>query len=201
MVVSHRKKCIFIHIPKTAGTSIEQFIKDDNKNDLEYLGVRGNRSMHHFTALELKMELKYIFDLYYKFSIVRNPYDRLLSEYYWTPIPNVGFKAGKSKFEFLNYVADTVKNKKYFDNIYNDHFIPQHQFLFNNKKLLVNEVFKYEDLSRASDYLKKKLNIEKELPYLNNSKLNIKKDYWNLRQKERIYKLYKNDFIIFNYEK
>jgi hypothetical protein len=27
MVVIHKKKCIFVHIPKCAGTSMEQFLK------------------------------------------------------------------------------------------------------------------------------------------------------------------------------
>ena len=43
-----------------------------------------------------------LFKKYYKFSVVRNPYDRLLSEYYWCKIPNVGYKFGKTKMEFLN---------------------------------------------------------------------------------------------------
>jgi hypothetical protein len=201
MVVSHNKKCIYIHIPKTAGTSIEQFIKDGHRNDLEYHGVRYNRSMHHFTALELKKELGYIFNLYYKFSIVRNPYDRLLSEYYWTPIPEAGYKSGKTKFEFLNYVTDVVKNNKYFDNIYNDHFIPQYLFIYQGKKLLVDQLFKYEDLEWIIQYLKKKLQLEGNFPHLNKTKSYIKKEDWNDKQKERIYKLYKNDFIIFNYTK
>lgn len=198
MVVCYNKKCIFIHIPKTAGTSVEQFLKDNGKNEIEYLGVQNNRSMHHYTALELKKLEPRIFDIYYKFSIVRNPYDRLLSEYYWCPIPDVGFKYGKTKVEFLNYVSKVVKGKRYFENIYNDHFIPQYMFLYNNK-LLVDQLFKYEDLEWVIDYLKKKLNIERNFPSLN--KFKITKSEWNENQKNRIYKLYKNDFILFNYEK
>ena len=201
MVVCHEKKCIFIHIPKTAGTSIEQFLREKNKNDLEFIGLKNNRSMQHYRAIELKIQLGYIFNLYYKFSIIRNPYDRLLSEYYWTPIPNVGYKYGKTKFEFLNYVTDVIKNNKIFENKYNDHFIPQYLFLYQGKKLLVDQIFKYEDLEWVENYLKKKLNIDNNLPFLNKSKLNIEKEDWNPRQKERIYKLYKPDFLIFNYEK
>lgn len=202
MVICHEKKCIFIHIPKTAGTSIEQFLKDNGKNSIEYLGVRNNRSLHHLTAFELKKELPFYFNKYYKFSIIRNPYDRLLSEYYWTKIPKVGFKSNQSKDDFLTYVSNVVKHKLYFDNIYNDHFIPQYLFIYNNKKkILVNQLFKYEDLDWVINYLKKKLNINCNLPHLNKSVKDIDKIDWTEKEKERIYNIYKNDFIIFNYLK
>ena len=199
MVFLRELKCIFIHIPKTAGTSIEQFLKDNNKNELEYLGVRNNRSLQHLTALELSKEIPYVFKIYYKFSFVRNPYDRLLSVYYWTPIPNVGYKYGKTKAEFLNFVTNLIKNKRFFNNVYVDHFAPQYLFLYGNRKLLVDEVFKYEKLDESVKYLKEKFGINNELPILNKSK--TKKEDWNERQKERIYKLYMTDFIIFGYSK
>jgi hypothetical protein len=201
MVICHEKKCIFIHIPKTAGTSIEQFLKEKGKNNIEYIGVRNNRSLQHLTAFELKRELGPIFTNYYKFSIIRNPYNRLLSEYYWTPL-NIGYKAGETKADFITHVANIVKNKLYFNNIYNDHFIPQYLFLYGNgKNILVDNVFKYEDLDESIKYLKHKINIDNDLPFLNKSKGDIVKTYWNNRQKERIYKIYQKDFIVFNYEK
>jgi hypothetical protein len=199
MVVCHEKKCIFIHIPKTGGTSIEQFIRDYEQNNLLFFGVRNNRSLHHLMAYELKLMIPYVYKRYYKFSIVRNPYDRLLSEYYWNPSHNLGYKYGKSKKHFLENVSKIVKKKRYFDNIYNDHFIPQFLFLYNKNKLLVDQLFKYEDLKWVSFYLKKKLNIKREFPYLNKS--NIKKEDWNEEEKELIYNLYKNDFVYFGYNK
>jgi hypothetical protein len=201
MVVCYDLKCIYIHIPKTAGTSIEQFLKDNGKNSIDYLGVRNNRSLHHLLATELRKELPFLFKKYYKFSLVRNPYDRLLSEYYWTPIPGIGYKSGQSKADFITYVSNVVNKKLYFDNIYNDHFIPQVDFLYSGKNLLVDQIFRYEDLDWVVQYLKKKLNINNDLPYLNKSKNSIKKIEWNEKQKERIYKIYFRDFINFNYQK
>jgi hypothetical protein len=199
MVVCHEKRCIFIHIPKTGGTSIEQFIKDNDKNNLLFIGVRNNRSLHHLTAKELKLIIPYIYIKYYKFSIVRNPYDRLLSEYYWNPSINLGNKYGKSKKHFLENVTKIVKNQNYFNNIYNDHFIPQYNFLYDKNKLLVNHLFKYEDLEWVSNFLKKKLNIKRDFPYLN--KNTIEKESWNEEEKELIFNLYKNDFLYFGYQK
>jgi len=200
MVVCDKKRCIFIHIPKTAGTSIEQYLQDKGKNEITFRGVHKNRSMHHYTALELKKFVPIIFNHYYKFSIIRNPYDRLLSEYYWTPVPNLGFKYGKTKADFLHQVIDIVRKKKYYENIYYDHFLPQYRFVYHDKKLLVDQIFKYEDLDWVTNYLKKKLEINMDFPTFN--KTNKKKDdNWTENQKRKIYNLYKNDFLIFNYEK
>jgi len=199
MVLCHEKSCIYIHIPKTAGTSIEQFIRDNDTNNLLFIGVQNNRSLQHLTAYELRLMIPQFYKTYYKFSIVRNPYDRLLSEYYWNPSKNLGYKYGKSKKDFLEKVKDIVKNNKYFYNIYNDHFIPQYNFLFYKNKLLINQLFKYEDLEWVTKYLKKKLNIRRNFPILN--KNNIEKEEWTNEEKEIIYDLYKNDFIHFNYNK
>ena len=201
MVVCNNKKCIFIHIPKTAGTSIEQFLKDKGLNDIMFHGVHNNRSLHHLTAIELKQNIPIMFKEYYKFSIVRNPYDRLLSEYYWTPVPNLGFKYGISKAEFLHKVINIVKNKRYFNNIYFDHFIPQYMFLYGGDKMIIDEVFKYEALKDATEYLKNKLSINMDFPYFNKNKSTVMDNGWNERKKEKIYNLYKNDFIRFGYEK
>jgi len=200
MVVIHKKKCIFVHIPKCAGTSMEQFLKDYGNNDIDYFGVFNNRSLHHLTAYELLMSLrKKKFGKYYRFSIVRNPYDRLLSEYYWCPLINIGYKYNKTKDNFLKYVIFLFKNKNKMLSVYNDHFIPQYDFLYENNNLIVNNIFKYEHFSYVNDFLKKKLNINNDFITIN--KTNFEKEDWTTEQKELIYKLYKNDFILFNYKK
>ena len=200
MVICHNKKCIFIHIPKTAGTSIEQFIKDNDKNPIILTGVQDGRSRRHFTALDIKLLFPDLFKQYYKFSVVRNPYDRLLSEYYWCKIPNVGYKFGKTKIEFLNYVSNVIKQKTYFTNIFHDHFIHQYMFLYNHQnKLLVNNLFKYEHLDSAIEFIKKKLYINQNLNQLN--KTTAEKTDWSIEEKEIVYELYKKDFMYFQYKK
>jgi len=199
MVVCFIRKIIFIHIPKTAGSSIEHLLRDNDRFQLDFIGVRNGRSTHHYMGIELKLILKNMYNKFYKFSFVRNPYDRLISEYFWCKIKGVGYKYGKTFDEFLNYVSDVVNNKKYYENIFNDHFIPQYSFLFYNKKLLVNNIFKYEDIEKVIPMLKKKIKINTEIQHLNKSE---KKDITLTEiQKNRIYELYKIDFQTFNYEK
>jgi hypothetical protein len=199
MVVCHTRKIIFIHIPKTAGSSIEHLLRDEGRYELDFIGVRNGRSTHHYMGIELKMILKELYPKYYKFSFVRNPYDRIISEYFWCRIKDVGYKFNKTFDEFLDYVEDVIKNKKFFKPIENDHFIPQYSFLFFNNKLLVNNIFKYEDIETIVPLIKKKLKINTVLQHLNKSNKN--EITLTDQQKERIYNLYKNDFQTFNYEK
>ncbi len=199
MVVCHMRKIIFIHIPKTAGSSIEHLLRDEGRYELDFIGVRNGRSTHHYMGIELKMILKDLYPKYYKFSFVRNPYDRLISEYFWCRIKDVGHKFNKTFDEFLDYVEDVIKNKKFFKPIENDHFIPQYSFLFFNNKLLVNNIFKYEDIETVAPLIKKRLKIKTTLQHLNKS---VKNEITlTQEQKDRIYNLYKIDFETFNYEK
>jgi hypothetical protein len=199
MVVCHIRKIIFIHIPKTAGSSIEHLLRDEGKYELDFIGVRNGRSTHHYMGIELKLILKELYPTYYKFSFVRNPYDRLISEYFWCRLNNVGHKFNKTFDEFLDYVEDVIKNKNFFKPIENDHFIPQYSFLFFNNKLLVNNIFKYEDIETVAPLIKKRLKINTVLQHLNKSKKN--EITLTQEQKDRIYNLYKIDFQTFNYEK
>jgi hypothetical protein len=199
MVVCHIRKIIFIHIPKTAGSSIEHLLRDEGKYELDFIGVRNGRSTHHYMGIELKMILKELYPTYYKFSFVRNPYDRLISEYFWCRINNVGHKFNKTFDEFLDYVEDVIKNKKFFKPIENDHFIPQYSFLFFNNKLIVNNIFKYEDIETVAPLIKKRLKIKTSLQHLNKS---VKNEITlTQEQKDRIYNLYRIDFETFNYDK
>jgi len=64
-----REKCIFIHIPKTAGTSVNK-------------ALFGNRGGGHKSARYYKQIFGVsTYKRYFKFTFVRNPYSRLLSAY------------------------------------------------------------------------------------------------------------------------
>ena len=63
-MITHDHKLIFVHIPKCAGRSICSFF---------------NQRFDHFTLAYYKKEYAKAFYTYNKFSIVRNPYARLVS--------------------------------------------------------------------------------------------------------------------------
>lgn len=67
-MINYTLRCIYIHIPKTAGNSI---------NRVFGLSWENHKDLQRYTA-ELSPA---IIAGYYKFAIVRNPWDRLLSDY------------------------------------------------------------------------------------------------------------------------
>ena len=99
MPIIHNLKAIFIHIPKTAGTSIEYTLIDnadkrnykieDEKN--WYGNVKSPSKLYkskfcyeldHSTLRYMKNNCKFYDKTYFKFSFVRNPYARLVSEFH-----------------------------------------------------------------------------------------------------------------------
>ena len=89
------KDILFIHIPKTGGTVIEDELKEiyeqslwcrlPNKNIILPYPANNVSPQHLYysTILKYKKELNINFDKVKVFSIVRNPYDRIISDLLW----------------------------------------------------------------------------------------------------------------------
>lgn len=71
-MISHEFKCIFIHIPATAGTSIEEWIVGRDWWEV-------SPPTKHMLASQARREYSEYWDDYFKFSIVRDPVMRMKS--------------------------------------------------------------------------------------------------------------------------
>ena len=91
-MISYEKRCIFIHIPKCGGTSIENIIWPDTEQRTErnlwmgfvskYHNKYQTGGLQHLLARQVLEEVgKDVFDSFYKFVIVRNPWDRIVSQF------------------------------------------------------------------------------------------------------------------------
>jgi hypothetical protein len=71
-MINHKIKCIFIHIPRTGGSSIEETL-----HGADWWQVKA--STKHLIASTAKRIYSEYWDDYFKFSFVRNPWDRMRS--------------------------------------------------------------------------------------------------------------------------
>ncbi|HED6852195.1 TPA: sulfotransferase family 2 domain-containing protein, partial [Campylobacter coli] len=192
----HEKyKCIFIHVPKAAGSSIERVIYQTDK----WL-------VGHVKASDYVKFDKDKFESCFSFGFVRNPYDRVVSAYHYLKndssdpcdikwgrlhINNLTFE------EFILRLQDEEFKEKI---LLKNHFSFQYKYLCDeNMNILVNFVGKFEQLN--SDF-KKILNIlhrEDSLVHVNKSKHLNYRDYYNSQTYKIIREIYRYDFEIFDY--
>lgn len=96
MIVNHTHKFIFVHVPKSAGTSVtELFSQYSSYRDLEVGGTALGEVLQnefkrrygltkHATAGEIRAIVGApLWDAYYSFGIVRNPYARAQSTFHF----------------------------------------------------------------------------------------------------------------------
>lgn len=197
------KNLLFIHIPKTGGTVIEYKIKDKYKKQSLYSGFT-NRLLdppydkislqHQFytTIYQFKNKLNINFDNIKIFSVVRNPYDRIISDLFWLKLIKKNF----TDEQVYNVIKNNYLDRDDLDN----HNKPQYKFIVDeNSELIKNiKIFNTETLNESNDELNKFLEFD-----INIKQTTVNKDYSNYLNKDSISLInnfYKKDFELFNYK-
>jgi hypothetical protein len=203
-MISHKYKCIFIHIPRTGGSSIEKFIQGQDQWNI-------NPKEKHLTCSQTKEKYKEYWDDYFKFSFVRNPYERTVSclnfsDYFGLSLDKnycIDFSKYKEKFGF-------PKTIEYDHRFYLKKNITENTKLISNciysniLDLSIDRIFKFEELESSVKELRKILSIsnqkfptvQKGSDKLKTLKNQILKQKINIKN---INELYLEDFKTYKY--
>lgn len=193
-----RQKSIFVHIPKAAGISVCRSLF----NSL----CGAHTTMRAYQVIFSKQE----FDLYFKFSFVRNPWDRLFSAYNF--LIQGGRSPGDRKWseenlrafpDFNSFVRGWVTVKNIWTYM---HFQPQYQFLRipGDDRLQVDFLGFYENIEEDFSYVARRLALD-PLPALSHHNETegqsfSYRDAYTKETREIVEDVYADDIRTFGYD-
>ncbi len=217
MPVSHPHKTIFVHIPKTAGTSVEAVLgmHGDKKDigvvpyfnqELDHERLYGG-PLQHMTAQGIRVTLNddNAFKSYFKFTIVRNPWDRLVSALAWTGQKWArGEELTPADFEQQVRAAHAMFVTAASSGIPASlpHFLyPQCLYVLDaEQRMLVDYVAKYENLSADWRVICARLGLDLELPLRMKSHHRHYRDYYSQETRGMVAQMYAADVSLLQYE-
>lgn len=215
-MISHHDKCVFVHVPKCAGQSIEMFFLARvglewetraplllRPNDVPALGPPRLAHLKAHEYVEKKWMTPAQFDEYFKFAFVRNPWDRIASFYRF-----LGFDRRCSFSRFVvKHLPGEIEKRRWF-------LCPQAEYLYGtDDKLLVDFVGRFESLAQDFASACQQMGMsDATLPHVNDSKRTRPgvmrwitrpslpyRDMYDERSKQVVASLYQADVEAFKY--
>jgi len=180
------KNYVFIHINKTAGTSI--------------INIIGKPFRKHLTVKEvIKVIGQKKWEEAFKFAVIRNPWDKVFSQYKHSF--NMFSDLAEKKIEFKDWVACTYgepKNKIYYKRP--QMFLPHVEWLKNYEgKIDVDKIIRYENLNEGINDVFRILEIDHVLPHLNSTYITNYRDFYDDETKQIITDWFHEDIKEFGY--
>lgn len=190
----HQLKCIFIHIPKCAGMSVSEGL---------FGGEVGHRPARWFELYD-----KERFQSYFKFTFVRNPWDRLVSAFFYlkqggmTPQDKTWAGRHLARFDtFDAFVRSLVDPKFRRVALAWPHFAPQLDYIRDcSGRICVDYCGRVESFSRDYDRVCSILGVPARVRDTNRSSHDEYYTYYTRESVEIVRDVYREDVAAFNYE-
>ena len=185
-------RSIFIHVPKCAGTSVARSIYGSSDSHLP---------ISRYAAFDPKR-----FEHYFKFTFVRNPWDRLLSAYTYlapgakgeTPWSHQNLREFRDFEAFVLALRDPATRKRVLRFL---HFRPQISWLTLPGGAIPPLDFtgRFERLAEDFDAIVTRLGVDAELPRLNASNAGPYREAYSTQMRNVVAEVYERDIRAFGY--
>ena len=204
-MISEELNCIFVHIPKTGGTSIENAIwgPDWSQRTEEQLWMGNVRpgfnkyqsgGLQHLLATQIRKEVgEQKFDSCFRFTFVRNPWDKAVSQYCYIKsrpmlLKHMGLSRWSSFGRYLKVISqDHEKHVQSFE---------QCKFIFDDQgNRLVDYVGRFETLAQDFRVVADKIGLPNlKLPHdMKSARRQHYSKYYNAKRADVISKVYARD--------
>jgi len=225
MIVSHKHKFIFLAVAKTGTTSIEKvlngyveepFFTDDMADNMGHERfdkggwiTRKSRThplRKHTSAQELKAYLEeqgWDWDSYFKFGFVRNPWSKILSQYYFILEQSRREVSEGARDWDKFWIKDCQENMaKHPDfNTYASSYKWEMTPLLMVDGKFIDFIGRFENLQVDFNYVCDRIGIPRQtLPVTNKTKHGNYHDYYNDESREAVRRNFETDIKNFGYE-
>jgi len=193
-MISIAHQYIFIHITKCGGTTIEDTLLDEScilcKNSFPH-NWKVSYPLNHLTLDDIQKSkiIHTNFNKFYSFTFVRNPFDRLVSQFFYLK-PRLKLSDDiKGGLIYLSNYSD--------QGIMGNHCMSQHKFINDQ----INFIGYFENLQQDFNIVCDKIGIpQQELPHKNKSNHKHYSEYYDDETREIVAKKYAKDIEYFGYK-
>jgi len=206
MIISDKHQFIFVHIPKSGGTScrtaLSQILAQKEKTHWA-----ASKTTKHETLKQVKDRFEQTkkgwwlfrqkFDNYFKFGFVRNPWCRMVSFYHYLKKTEIKPEI-KQINSFEHFITEMGQQKEWIIKLYS--MQPQYHFLIDHDgKMIADFVGRYERLEEDFNQVCVRLKLKLNLPHLNTSSHRPYQAYYNEKSKELVRQRFFKDIEYFDY--
>ena len=216
MVISYKHKFIFFHVAKVAGLSIKKALqpytqeldKYKTKRPAKFIDNQPNQlydmwvaSTTHITAQNAQKQLpKEIFDPFYKFAFVRNPWEWQVSMYHFIlkETKHINHKRVKSMANFDDYITWVIhRSRKTYPKGATK--MQKDMIVDCNDKIIIDFVGRYENLTEDFQKICQQIGIDATLPAINKTTHKNYSTYYSAKSKKMVENYFEVDINLFGY--
>jgi hypothetical protein len=215
MILDDNNKFLFIHIPKTGGSTIKNSLVYEKSNN-QYTSLRQVIQINqpkklikiddedriinsHNSIYQISRSVR--IDNYFKFAFVRNPWDRIVSYYHY--LIQYWDLSKDHPLTFRDWVLNSQSKEEHSFLDHHNARMTQFNYVSNpkTKELLLDFIGRFENLQEDFDKVCKIIDIpsQKLIP-INTSRHEHYTKYYNEDTKNIIGDYYRKDVEYFGYE-
>jgi hypothetical protein len=201
MIINHKHRFLFVHIQKTAGTSVTEAL-----NQLE-----GSQQLGYHHSMIDTIE-NAVYDGYFVCCFVRNPFDRLVS--WWNMMTHKGMHNDFSRYllsrsnsfsEFLDcteMIDEQNPLERWMDQPYPKSiaFNQLDYIIGKNGRLDVHFIGRFESLQADFKRVSDAIGVQMELPHSNAFERRHYREYYSPGDVDKVRRMYKRDLKFFGYD-
>lgn len=184
--VDTKERLVFIHIPKTGGTSFQEMFALSGRGHIRAADIPQTKNTH-------------------RIAICRNPYSRAVSAFRYLTnrkrLPPHDHEESEYVFAYRNDFKGFVENIIGSMDIYRSiHLIPQNFFILSNNEIAVDEIIPLEDLPKKIWELATRFDKNLTFQHRNRSGHEDSNTYYDDKLRSIVARAYSRDFSLLGYD-